>query len=247
MSDILKIYKKISKQNSKIYSLKSTTLILFFFSKVSYLISPFFIIFKIEPNKITYLNLILSAILICFIFNGTNSLVAWAILIYFFCIIIDFCDGSVARYSRSTSFYGRFIDGLVDIFQKTFLILSLSFYGFKFFNDLNLLILGCVASLLSSFDTFILDRYSALIRWFNLKYNKNSPPYIWKKVLVRWSLIYNDVFMILIGLIYISKDYQIFLYYNLIFLFTVCIVSAIQSLLIHTYFAFKNLKIKGKR
>ena len=112
-------------------------------------------------------------------------------------MIIDFCDGTVARYFKITSFYGKFIDGLVDIFLKTFLILSLSFYGFVMTGEKLILIIGCISSLLASFDTFILDRYSAIVRWFNKDNKKNFDPYIRKYFLFKLTLFYNDIFIIL--------------------------------------------------
>ena len=54
----LHIYKKIYKENSKIYNFKSTATILFLFSKISNFISPIFVIFQVDPNKITYFNFI---------------------------------------------------------------------------------------------------------------------------------------------------------------------------------------------
>ena len=61
-------------------------------------------------------------IIVVFIFLGIDNLLVVAILLFFLCTILDFCDGCVARYNYNSSFYGRFIDGLVDIIQKSWVI-----------------------------------------------------------------------------------------------------------------------------
>jgi phosphatidylglycerophosphate synthase len=244
MQKLHNIYKKVSKDNSKIYNFKSTATILFLFSKISYFFSPIFIILKVDPNKLTYFNFVLSLLLFLLIIFGNDNVFTLGICLYFLCLIIDFCDGSVARYYKITSFYGKFIDGLVDIFLKCFLILSVNIYFYKTLQNLNLLILGSIAMVLASFDTFILDRYSALVRWHNQEYKKKITSYIRKKFMSRLTFFYSDLFIILIGLLIFSKKNELYLFYNLVSLYFIVIVSALQSLLIHSYFSYKNLKFE---
>lgn len=244
MKNYVKIFKKNSKINSKIYNINNTSLILLLCSKLSNLITPFFLILKINANKITYLNFINSLIIILCIWTDKKNFFQIAIILYFFYLIIDFCDGSVARYKINTSFYGRFIDGLSDIFLKTFLILSISFYSFKILNSLSLLIFGCIASIFIAFDTFILDRYSAIVRWFNSNYKENLLPYIKKKFLFKFSLFINDIYFILIGSILLTQNDNFFLFCNLVGLFCINILSALINIFIHLYSAFINLQSK---
>ena len=182
MTNNFKIYKKILSDNQKIYNFKNTPVILLFFSKISYVISPLLIFFKCSPNKITYFNFFLSilSVILVFLSSNNNNFIFFGVMIYFICLIIDFCDGTVARFYKITSFYGKFIDGLVDIFLKTFLILSLSFYGFEITNNKLIILFGSISALFAAFDTFILDRYSAIVRWFNVENKKKIQPYIRK-------------------------------------------------------------------
>ena len=115
--NILTIYQKVLSQNEKIYNFKSTPITLLIISKISYFFSLYLILLRINPNKITYLNFLISIISIFFIFFSSieNDFIIYGISLYFLCLIIDFCDGTVARYFKITSFYGKFIDGLVDI------------------------------------------------------------------------------------------------------------------------------------
>ena len=244
--NILTIYQKVLSQNEKIYNLKSTPITLLIISKISYFFSLYLILLRINPNKITYFNFLISIISIFFIFFSSkeNDFIIYGISFYFLCLIIDFCDGTVARYFKITSFYGKFIDGLVDIFLKTFLILSLSFYGFEMTGEKLILIIGCISSLLSSFDTFILDRYSAIVRWFNKDNKKNFDPYIRKNFLFKLTSFYNDIFIIFIGLILITKSFPLIFYYNLMIIFFISSISAIHNLGIHIFFSHKNLILR---
>ena len=169
----LHIYKKYIKK-FKIYNFKSTVAILFLFSKISTFISPIFVIFQVDPNKITYFNFILSLILVFRNFLALKFCATW-VLLYFICIVIDFCDGSVARYNKITSYYGKFRWISWRIFKNIFNFINI-ILCFQVL-QLNLLILGCISAVLSVFDTFILDRYSAIVRWYNSEYKKGYTLY----------------------------------------------------------------------
>ena len=242
MKEFYKIFNQVSIQNTKIYNLKTTAFCLIICSKISNIISPIFIIFKTDPNKITYFNFLLATSLVTIILFLETDLIYISIFLYFLCCIIDFCDGTVARYYKITSYYGKFIDGLNDIFLKSFLILSLAFYSYKIFNDFNLLIFGCIASILTSFDTFILDRYSAIVRWYNSEKKTNILPYVKKKFLFRPNLILNDLFIFLFGSMLFTKDNLDLFYYNFIYLFFIVTISAIQNLSLHIFLSYKYLK-----
>ena len=166
-------------------------------------------------------------------------------MIYFICLIIDFCDGTVARFYKITSFYGKFIDGLVDIFLKTFLILSLSFYGFEITNNKLIILFGSISALFAAFDTFILDRYSAIVRWFNVENKKKIQPYIRKNFSPRLTFLCNDIFILSIGFILLTKNNSQLLYYNLLVIFFISTYSSIQNLIVHLLFSYKNLKYKN--
>lgn len=242
----INIYRKLIYQNKKIYNFNSTPIVFFLISRISNFFSFFFILLKINPNKISWFNFLISIISIFLIFyaSSKNNFIIYGIFFYFLYLIIDFCDGAVARYFEITSFYGKFIDGLFDIFFKTFLILSLCFYGFEILGDKSILIFGCISSILSSFDTFILDRYSAIVRWFNKEKRKKIEPYIRKSFLVKSTFFYDNIFVILVGLILITKNEVSMLYYNLLTIFFISFVSATQNLILHIFYSFKNLKFK---
>ena len=119
-------------------------------------------------------------------------------------------------------------------------------YGFGLTNDKFILLFGCVSALLASFDTFVLDRYSAIVRWFNIENKKDIKPYIRKTFLPRLTFIYSDIFIISVGSVLLTKDYPEIFYYNLLVIFLISSISAIQNLIMHVFFSYKNLKFKNK-
>ena len=103
------------------------------------------------------------------------------IIFFIFSFILDFTDGLVARITNKTSFHGRFIDGLFDIFVISFLHIVFLIY---LINSQVLDIFGiyftfCIVIIvILPIQHLILDRFSSLARWCNdLKNNKKIKPY----------------------------------------------------------------------
>ena len=135
--NIINIYKNLKKRNN-VY--------LFDYSKNSFfegvykffaiILSPLMINFS--PNIISVLSLSFGIIgLLLFLnFNLELNII---IIFFFLSFIFDFTDGLIARYQKSTSFYGRFIDGLFDILVigllKVILILYLINSQQKYFEN----------------------------------------------------------------------------------------------------------------
>lgn len=142
------------------------------------LISPIFI--KINPNLISLLSLICGFIgLILSIFFSLK--LNFVIIFFIFSFVLDFTDGLVARITNKTSFHGRFIDGLFDIFVISFLHIVFLIY---LINSQVLDIFGiyftfCIVIIvILPIQHLILDRFSSLARWCNdLKNNKKIKPY----------------------------------------------------------------------
>ncbi len=246
MVKYFKILKNISKNNKKLYNLKTESILQVLFSKISYLFSPFLIILNITPNTITFLNFIISLFSIIFIFYGSEYFFELGIILYIFYRVFDFCDGAVARYLNTSTFYGRFIDGLADIFLNTFLILSVSFYSFKILNSVPLLLFGCISSVLTAFDTFIYDRYSALARWSNFENRTKITPFIKTKFMQKSKKFYIDIITVLLIIMPFIEARDEAFYINIFLFFLIFTVSAVQNILLHISFASVHFKLKAK-
>ena len=245
MNNYLKLINKLSRRNNKLYNLKTESISQVIFCRISYLITPIFIYLKISPNIITFLNFIISIFSVILIFLGDVTFFNYGIFLYFLYRTIDFCDGGVARHKNISTFYGRFIDAVADIFFNSFVLFSLSFFAYEYFDSKILLIIGIIASILTSYDSFIYDKYSSLARWSNSQNKKKILPYIKKTFLPKISFMYNDIITVTILLLpFLILSSELF-YFAFFLVFIVFILSAIQTFFIHLYFGYTYLNLNA--
>jgi phosphatidylglycerophosphate synthase len=188
------------------------------------------------------INFVLSIISI-FILLFFPNFFLWAILINVIYKILDFVDGNIARYNSISTFYGKFIDGLADIFYQSFFLLSLSIYYFNLSGDYKLFYFGLFSSLIACFDTFIYDRYSAMVRWMNKDLKKNFKPYIkvQKNFQFKIFLFYSDVLFFLTILLLYNHLSNGDLTLNFLFIFLITIIAGLHNIIFHLLSSFKNL------
>lgn len=108
MNNYYQILKKIKKKNRKINLLSSNSINNYLFRYLSNFFVPVFVILKFSANSITFLSLlfvITSFVVIIF----KENYFSFGILLYFIFRIMDYIDGSVARYDNNSNFFGRFL------------------------------------------------------------------------------------------------------------------------------------------
>lgn len=241
-----KLIKEVYKRNSKLYELKNEALLTYLYSVLSYLITPLFLILKVKPNTITLINFFISILSLIFITSLDKKLFCAGILLYALFRIIDFCDGNVARCTNNTSFYGRFLDASLDIFNESLLILVISFFCFKQFNNEYFLYIGIISSVLSIYGTCVFDKYASLIRWSNSENKTNFKPYIRKTLFPRIGYTLNDIVNIsILSLPFFMNNNTMFKIASLTIFFTF-IIFGILNIIKHIFFASKYLTIKAK-
>ena len=133
---------------------------------------------KLQPNLISIISLLLGIFAFA-IFSKNNSNELNILMLYFiFSFILDFLDGMVARFQNTSSFHGKFIDGLFDIF--VFSLLHIIFLQKILETNINFFHLSfyLIILFLLPIQHLILDRYSALARWINEINNKKLQPYL---------------------------------------------------------------------
>lgn len=227
----MKIIKKFKEKNKIFffsYSKNSFFEGLYRFCAAS--ISPLFLNFN--PNFISSLSLLsgLFGLILSFFFSITLKVVLIFFLLSF---VLDFTDGLVARILNKTSFFGRFIDGLYDIFVFGFLHLVLLFYLLGNSNqEISNLIyfFYLIIIFLLPIQHLILDRFSSLARWCN-EINKDNKikPYYRNEYFNKLTMLFVDlqhlsIFLILfITEIYIS--YVINFFFLISFLASICSIS----------------------
>ena len=97
-----------------------------------------------------------------------------------------------------------------------------------------------------SFDSFIYDKYSSLVRWSNLENNKKNVPYLRKKYFSRVFFTFEDlIFFSFIILAFIDIRSGLFAIILLLILLTQ-IFSSVSNLILHFLFSYQYLNIKKK-
>ena len=101
-----------SKQISNPYSLEAL------FKIIAIYLTPLFYYLKINANQLTWMHFITSASGAIVIIALGYDYYAYGVTLYFLGVMMDFCDGSIARISNNATFYGRFLDGLLEVPEK---------------------------------------------------------------------------------------------------------------------------------
>ena len=94
---------------------------------VSNIFSIIFISIGISPNTITYLRLMLSFFALIYSLLVDLALVPAWFLFFFLLKTLDYSDGTVARYNNKESVYGKFIDGIFDLYLNGYYLILIIF------------------------------------------------------------------------------------------------------------------------
>tara|TARA_B100001564_G_C20602287_1_gene653310 strand:- start:572 stop:1285 length:714 start_codon:yes stop_codon:yes gene_type:complete len=140
---------------------------------VSNIFSIIFITFGIAPNTITYIRLVLSFIALIYSLFIELALVPILFGFFFLLLTLDYSDGTVARYKNKESVYGKFIDGIFDLYLNGYYLIFIIFqirFNLIQINNIKLLI---VLSLLHA--SHFLNAYfnEQVMRFSNSNYSNN--------------------------------------------------------------------------
>jgi len=246
----INLLKKSFRIHSTIRPLKERAIHLYILKVIANFFIPLFIILRIRSDLITLFNFFIGCCALFFIFSGNESLLIYAILFYLLNRILDNCDGGVARLKKKKTFFGKFIDSTSDIVIQVFFNLGVCFYFFLVNEDQKIFFIGIISSIFMSFDFFIFDKFSSLVRWSNEENNKNFPPYIKIK---NFNFIFNlfeDIYFFgLLSFFLISfllLNNLLFLKIILYMIFYVAICSSIFNFIRHFYFAHRFLNFRKR-
>ena len=231
-----------SKQITNPYSLEAL------FKIIAIYLTPLFYYLKINANQLTWIHFITSASGAIIILVLGYDYYVYGVTLYILGIMIDFCDGSIARISNTATFYGRFLDGLLDVvktimMQSSLLIIIYNnvdiidklFYGLS-----NTYILAlCVLSVgLTPIHHLIYDRYSALARWANDENSIKIFPTLRYVISFKTIDFFVDLQNIFLVLIIFSLDF-------IVHYFIVVFVTSIYVMFIHIYYSKKYMSINA--
>jgi hypothetical protein len=219
------------------------------FRRLSIYLTPLFIYLKCSANVTTLIALVvgLSAGMLLIIYG--YSVYFYSVLLYFLHILIDHCDGNIARLNNTPSFFGRFIDGLFDTLVIGFLQIAMFYIllNDKIFIDSNifnyleydLVIIIIITSIfLTPIQHLIYDRYSAYIRWINFEHESKLSPTLKNEISLKIINLLDDhnfgFILIILGMFSINF---------IILYFTINLISSVYLILLHTFFSRKHMTI----
>jgi phosphatidylglycerophosphate synthase len=154
--DVKKSYNPHSKQKA---------VFKYVFRPMSFIITPLFYNMGLSPDIITNTRLLMMPVFFCLFF--LDNVFYPTIPCFFICLmVLDCVDGDLARTQNAASFYGKFLDGLVDwvLILPLPLIAGISY--FLTHNDgLILMLIGITVSTTSLFFHAMHARYSFVMVW----------------------------------------------------------------------------------
>ena len=78
-------------------------------------VSPWFVQAGLSPNQVTWLGFALGLVVCALLGSGNVACAAVGSVLYFAQVVLDYVDGNLARYYKTTSHYGKFLDGSTEI------------------------------------------------------------------------------------------------------------------------------------
>ena len=189
----------------------------------------------IPANKVTLVGLLVGISAAVLVASGH---LAVGVLVFYLATILDYTDGSMARVREQSSFYGKYIDGMIDIVNMSAVRLALA-YTASVRGDIALQWLGVVSAVLTPFHHFSFDRYSTFARWINKLYgNDDVKPYIRPELSLRRMNAVSDAqhLLLLFSLVRFEALWGYFL---------LIIYAALFYALSHVRRAYLHMNVRG--
>lgn len=173
---------------------------LFYFShRFSHIFTYFFINLSITPNQVTGI-FFLAGLLSCLLFISPEIIyIIFAFIFWRLHIILDLCDGEVARYTKQYSFNGAYWDYMIHTVLYPLCFIGISYSLFITFDNYIFLLMAAIGSLSASIQLAVKNTYFRAL-YANQKIEDSS------------AKIYERNLFKKVILELISFDYFIFIY-----------------------------------
>jgi phosphatidylglycerophosphate synthase len=96
---------------------------------------------------------------------GGKAFLTLGVIFFWLYLIFDFVDGNIARVTDQVNFFGKFLDGVVDMFVEISIPLSLAIGYFLATGSEVILYSGIAVSFLRLYSAYIYTRLSFINRW----------------------------------------------------------------------------------
>jgi len=98
----------------------------YFYRPLSFWPSAVLVRLGFTGNLVTFSKVLILFLSFYLILSGNESYLLAGAILYFFFVVLDFCDGNVARYHNNATMFGKMLDGYADnLGQLIFLVVSL--------------------------------------------------------------------------------------------------------------------------
>lgn len=129
-------------------------------------ISPVLVLAGVSANTVTIFSFFISlGAVIGIAFVGINNLYIPVSLLLLFHWLFDFVDGDMARVQNTSTFWGRWMDGMSGIFILGLVYISFGFLLFRETQNPLWCLMGSLVGLIAVVGQLNIDRYSAYRRW----------------------------------------------------------------------------------
>ena len=160
---------------------------------MAYYINPFFIRCQIGANTVSISSFLVQAIAAVVIISP----VPWAwpvgLILYVIATIGDHIAGRLARATLKASFWGKFIEGWLDILGLTCIRMALTWVIYIKYSFCMLFWVALFSTLIIPYCMFMYDRYSSFARWINQELKVNIRPYLRNEKYVRPAHVIVDI------------------------------------------------------
>lgn len=154
---------KVGYTNTKRNSEKIDLWLYYFARPFSWPLTWLCIVLGLSASAVTYISILAVITGTIFIISGNYILTIIGVLLFNLWIILDCVDGNIARYKKTFSKYGEFIDAVGGYFATTFLFSSLGIFAYKVpFDGIDpayFLIAGFWATISSLFSRLLYQKY----------------------------------------------------------------------------------------
>lgn len=143
------------------------------FRPISFVFTPFFIKTGLTANQITFLSALVGLLCFCFLSFGNNTTWMIGVILYYVSKSLDFIDGNVSRLTSTTTFLGKFLDGMADAFIGPGLSSAIGIGLYIQYDNILFLILGMCSTFFYMYALVTQNKYSFYSKWIESSLSEN--------------------------------------------------------------------------
>lgn len=116
-----------------------------FYRKISIYLTLLLLKTKASANLVTFCGFIIGMLGISFYLSSKPTFWIIGTFIFFLFMIMDHVDGEIARYKKSSSARGRYLDDITGVILRLYILICMTIGVFNVFTNTKILYIGLVA------------------------------------------------------------------------------------------------------